>query len=77
MSKDEIGWVIERHIHNKLHYWTGRPESMLGQWTRAHGDAMRFSRREDAMAMLTWHCDSIGRVVEHLWAMADEGSPTS
>lgn len=66
-SAIENAWVIERHVCSSLHYWTGRPKTMLGDWSSQHEDAIRFARRADAEAMLTWHCDSIGNVVEHGW----------
>lgn len=59
----EKGWVIERHIHSQLHYWTGRPN----HWSTKHHDALRFARETDAALMLTYHCEGNGNVVEHLW----------
>lgn len=64
-------WLIERHFHSVLHYWTGRPaltergSANLGVWTTNIKEAMRFSRRGDAEVMLTWHCEGIGNVVQH------------
>lgn len=61
---DEIGWVIERHIHNVLHYWAGRDKT---DWRLDHMEAVRFSRRADAEFMLTYHCEGVGRVADHMW----------
>jgi nitroreductase len=71
-TREESAWLIERHIGGVLYYWTGRPK--IGEWSTDVNDARRFSRREDASCMLTWHCDDIGRAVEHLWLAALGGS---
>lgn len=67
-STDEFGWVIERHFHSQLHYWTGRHNEALGAWASQHDDALRFARRTDAECMLTWHLGGVGNVVQHGWA---------
>ncbi len=68
---DETAWVIERDIHSQLHYWAGRNPT---DWRTDHMDALRFARQADAELMLTYHCDGIGRVVEHMWcALKQEG----
>lgn len=72
---EEHGWVIERHYHSCLHYWTGRAKGQLGEWSSIHADALRLAREDDANAMLSWHCDGIGRVVRHLWSDAERAHP--
>ena len=63
MANDQVAWVIERDIHSQIFYWSGRP----GDWQSNHAEALRFARRADAELMLTYHCQGIGRVVEHMW----------
>lgn len=70
----EVAWVIERYNHDTLLYWTGRPA--LGTWSANHAEALRFARKTDAAAMLTWHCDSLGRVAEHMWLAASTPVPS-
>ena len=61
---EQFAWVIERHIHSQLYYWTGRNSN---DWNSDHRNALRFARRSDAELMLTYHCEGVGRVVEHGW----------
>lgn len=75
-TKDRlVAWLIERKFHGVTHYWTGRPNDHLGVWSTKPDEAMRFARKDDANAMLTWHCEGIGESVEHVWvAQMDETS---
>ena len=66
-DKDHYAWVIEQYRGSILFYWTGAPHS---PWDDDHMRALRFSRRQDAECMLSWHCDGVGRVVEHGWMAA-------
>lgn len=70
---DEVGWCIERHLKSRLHYWAGRNGD---DWRPDHSEALRFARRADAELMLTYHCQGVGRVAEHMWHdMSDPGRP--
>ena len=60
----QFAWLIERYYHSQLHYWTGRAEKET-PWTTNAYDAVRFARRTDAEAMLSWHLNGIGNVVQH------------
>lgn len=68
-KQDEYGWVIERYIYSRLHYWNagsgggGRSDG----FTDRHEDAVRFCREEDAAIVLARICGSIGRVARHAW----------
>lgn len=68
-TEDERGWVIERYIHSRLHYWAGRNAE---DWRTGNEDALRFARRDDAELMLNYHCDGIGRTAEHVWAVQEK-----
>ena len=76
-QQDEVAFVIERHFHSQLHYWTGKPPVMLGAWSSQHEDALRFARRVDAECMLTWHLGGIGNVVQHGWVAAPRSAPAT
>ena len=67
-TKQEIGWLIERHTNSTLEYWTGRGTEGSG-WTRESNEACRFARFEDASVVLSWLLDGNGRVVEHMWCL--------
>lgn len=70
---EQLGWVIERHINNRLHFWNagalghGRKDG----FTDLIDDAVRFAREEDASIVLFHVCDGQGRVAEHSWISAD------
>lgn len=65
---DNEGWVIERYIGNRLHYWSGgNPNSRDGGFTEKHDRAIRMCREEDAMVVLFHLCDGMGRVAQHKW----------
>ena len=66
---DEYGWVIERDLHSRLHYWAGRSAD---DWRPDHTEALRFARRADAELMLTYHGSGIGRVAEHVWTRRED-----
>ena len=71
--RDETGWVIEQYIASTLHYWTGCPRKY---WSTDNARALRFARRCDAECMQSWHAESAGRVVEHMWVFPDTDSGT-
>ena len=65
------GWLIERYINDKLHFWNA---GALGHgrrdgFTDLIDDAVRFARQEDASTVLFHVCDGQGRVAEHVWFM--------
>ena len=60
----EFAWVIERYEGDTLMYWDGR---RADSWSREHGDAIRFARKQDADAVLHRLAGGIGRAVEHGW----------
>ena len=63
---DETGWLIEFSVGKGIPTYYGKTDDGLGQ-TNDHLAAVRFSRREDAQAVI----DDIGWTdatpVEHLW----------
>lgn len=68
---DELGWVIERYINDRLHYWNAG-SGMNGRtdgFTDRHEDAVRFCRQEDASMVLFRICGGQGRVAQHSWGM--------
>lgn len=66
--RKQSAWVIERDIFSRLHYWAGRRPD---DWRADPAEALRFARRADAELMLTYHCEGIGRVSEHIWLSDD------
>jgi hypothetical protein len=61
---DEVGWLIERELAGRAHYWSGGVA-----WTHEPNEAVRFARLEDGQRAL----DGMGRwslttrVTEHCW----------
>lgn len=65
---DESGWVIEWRGNSPLLYFTGNPSR--GFWSQDNLKAVRFSRHQDACAVLVHLPDShmpTMVVADHLW----------
>ncbi len=69
----EFGWVVERHMMGKLHYWCGIAPSGKSDWQADSTSAVRFCREADADRVLySPLCDGIGRTAQHGWGMEDD-----
>ena len=69
----ETGWLIERWINNKLHYWNA---GALGHerrdgFTDLVDYAVRFASEKDATTVLYRVCAGQGRVAQHTWVDGD------
>jgi len=63
-----IAWLIEKNVDGVIHFWVGMKEKCWGPLDRA----IRFARREDAVACIPYQSHEI-RVAEHAWVpMAGE-----
>lgn len=73
--KKESGWVIERLHSNETYFFSGRSISKIGktlggkEYSISVNDALRFSRKEDALVALYNICYGEGRVAEHVWLL--------
>lgn len=72
----EFGWVVERHMHGKLHYWCGCLPSKQQEWKTDSSWAVRFCREQDAERILYTLCDGIGRSAQHGWGLEDDRART-
>ena len=63
----KFAWCIERHMKGELHYFRGVLPGGDIWWSADPYDACRFSRQQDADALLYSLCDGIGRSAEHGW----------
>ena len=64
---DEYAYVIERYLHSQLHYWCGRS---VDDFRPEHIAAIRFTRRDDAVQVLSWLLKGVGNVAQHGWNTA-------
>lgn len=70
-------WLIERHIGNTLNYWSpgARGRGDADNWTSDIDFAVRFTREQDAIAVLYNVCAKQGRAAQHAWV--DRALPTT
>lgn len=74
-NRSETGWLIEAEDHSRgyawlrLVQWPGSTTKVDILWTADSSNALRFARREDAVAF-AWlhpqHC-TLALVTEHQW----------
>lgn len=72
---DKTAWLIERHIGNVLHYWSGDAWETAREAARNHPNdwrpdvdcAIRFADEKSALTVLKFVCGNVGRVAEHAW----------
>lgn len=69
LSNGAVAWLIERYIHNRIHYWSagGGGHGRSDGFSDRYEDAVRFSRFEDAAVVLSRLCEGYGRVAQHAW----------
>jgi hypothetical protein len=60
--EDETGWMIERQIAGRAHWWTGA----IG-WSYDNQEGIRFARKLDAERVIAAHGLADSVALEHMW----------
>lgn len=69
--EQEYGWLIERLLHGKTMWWTGRGVDRYA-FSEDPNEGIRFAREADATAVRVYLLGDEGRSTYHIWVLPSD-----